>query len=102
MGTYIYNIKEESLIIKEEGDTKADDSGYQSYLWDKWVMDVYPLVLPHKVKRPIEGLHVLCRRLWKIKVIHGMFKCLGDKYGVFDRTLEGSTLGRGWITRRRR
>ena len=49
-------------------------------------MEVYPLVLPHKVKISIEGLCMLCLRWWKRKVIHGMFKCLLDKYGGFDRT----------------
>ena len=48
-------------------------------------MDVYPLVLPHKVKISLEGFSVLCLRLWKRKVIHGMFNWLGDKYGGFNR-----------------
>ena len=61
-GTYIETIKGESLVIKEEGVTNADNAGIQSYLWDIWVMDVYPLVLPQKVKIYIEGLRVLCIR----------------------------------------
>ena len=52
-------------------------------------MDIYPLVLLHKVKRYIEGLHVLCLRWWKRKVIRGVFKRLWDKCGGFDRTQEG-------------
>ena len=52
-------------------------------------MDVYPLVLPHKVKISLEGLRVLCLRWWKRKVIHGMFKWILCKYGSFDRTLGG-------------
>ena len=65
-------------------------------------MDVYPLALTHKVKRSIEGLRVLYLRWWKRKVIHGMFKWLGYKYGGFYRKQEGATLGGGWTTGRRR
>ena len=42
-------IKKYAPIIKEEGSTKADEAGVHSYLWDGWVMEVYPLVLPPKV-----------------------------------------------------
>ena len=45
-------------------------------------MEVYPLVLPHKVKRSIEGLHVLCIRWWNRKVIRGMLQWLGDNYDI--------------------
>ena len=86
MGTFIETLKGESLTIKEEGGAKADDAGIHSDLWYIWVMDIYPLGLPHKVKKYLEGLHVLCIRWWKRKVIHGMFDWLGDKYGGFDRT----------------
>ena len=61
-------------------------------------MDVYPLVLPHKVRIYIEGLRVLYLRWWKRKVIRGMFKWLGYKYGGFYRTWEGKTLGGVWTT----
>ena len=44
------------------------------------------MVFPHKVKRPLEGLRILCLRWRKKKVINGMFKWLGDKYGGFDST----------------
>ena len=56
-------------------------------------MDVYPLVLPHKVKISLEGLRVLCLRWWKRKVVCGVFKWIGGKYGVFFGTWKGSTLG---------
>ena len=63
LGKSIETFKGEDLIIiKEERDTKGYDAGFQSYLWDRWVMDMYPLVLPHKVKRSLERLHVLCLR----------------------------------------
>ena len=65
-------------------------------------MDMYLLVLSHKVKRYLEGLLVLCLGRWKRKVIHGMFKWLGGNYEGFDSTREGATLGGGWTTRRRR
>ena len=55
-------------------------------------MDLYPLVLPHKVRRNLEGLRVLCIRWWKRKVVRGMFKWIGGKYGNFYRTQEGETL----------
>ena len=61
-------------------------------------MDVYPLVLPHKVNIYIKGFRVLYLRWWKRKVIRGMFKWLGYKYGGFYRTREGKTLGGGWTT----
>ena len=38
-------------------------------------------MLPQKVKRYLEGLHMLCIRWWKRKVIHGMFKWLGKSMG---------------------
>ena len=102
MGTSIDNFKGEGLIIKEEGDKNSDDVGVQSYLWDRWVMDVYPLVLLQKAKRFFKGLRVLCLRWWNGKVIPGTFKRIEDKYGGFNRTHEGANLGRGWTTRRKR
>ena len=92
LGTYIEIFKGEALIIKEEGSTKANDKGTHSYLWDRWVMDGYPLVLLKKVKIYIERLRVLYLRWWKSKVICGMSKYLEDKYEVFDRKKEGETL----------
>ena len=89
------NIKGESPIIKEEGDTKADDACVHSDLWDIWVMYVYSLVLPQKVNISLEGLHVLCLRWWKRKVVYGMFRWLEGKYRGFNRTQEGATLGGG-------
>ena len=65
-------------------------------------MGVYPLVSPHKVKRYLEGLRVLCLGCWKRKGIHGFLKLLGGKYGVFDRTRYVATLGWGWTTISRR
>ena len=102
LGTYIETFKGEALIIKEVGNNKDNDAGIHSYLWDRWVMDVGPTVLPHKAKRSLEGLGMLYLRLWKRKVIHGMFKVRGEKYGVFDRTQEGLYIGGGWTTGRRR
>ena len=102
LGTYIETFKGEALIIKEEGSTKANDKGTHSYLWDRWVMDGYPLVLLKKVKRYLEGLCVICIRWWKSKVIRGMFKWIGDKYGGFFRTREGETIGGDCTTGRRR
>ena len=58
--TSLETIKGESLIIKLEGDTKADDTGVQSDLLSRWVMEVYPMLLPQKVNVSLEGLHVLC------------------------------------------
>ena len=87
--------------MKEEGETKAGDAGVQSELWDIWVMDVYPLVLPQKVNRYLEELHMLCIRWWKRKVIRGMFKWIEDKYGGFSRIHEGETPGGGWTNVRR-
>ena len=55
-------------------------------------MDVYPLVLPHKMNRSLEGLHVICIRLWRRKVIHGVFTWLVYKYEEFDRKQDGETL----------
>ena len=60
------------------------------------------MVLPHKVKISIEGLRVLYLRWWKRKGICGMFKWLEDKYGVFEGTHEGATLGGVWNTGSRR
>ena len=81
MLTSLEKFKGEAIIIKEDGDTKADDAGVQSDIWDRWVMDVYTLVLPHIVKLSLEGLHLLCIRWCKRKFIHGMFKWLWDKFG---------------------
>ena len=64
-------------------------------------MEVEPPVLPQKIKRSLEGLHVICLRWWKMKFIHGMFKGLEDKYGVLEMTQEGTTLGGSWTTGRR-
>ena len=83
LGTYLETFKGEAFTTKEDGAANDDDAGVHSGLWDRWVMDVYPLALTHKMKRSIEGLRVLCLRWWKRKVIHGMFKWLGDKYGGF-------------------
>ena len=102
MGTFIETINGYPLIIKEEGDTKVDDSSVQSDLWDRWVMDVYHLVLPHKVKRSHEGLCVLCIMWSKRKVVHGIFNWLEENYGGFDSTHEGETLRGEWATGRRR
>ena len=102
LGTFLETFKGEALIIKEEVDAKSDVTGVQSDLWYIWVMDVYPLVLSHKVKRLLEGLRMLCLRWCKRKVIHGMFKCIGDNYVGFYRTQEGETLGEGWPTGSRR
>ena len=55
----------------------ANDAGVQSGLWDRWVMEMYPLVLPQKVNRYLEGLRVLYLRWWKSKVIRVMFKWIG-------------------------
>ena len=44
------------------------------------------MVLLHKVKIFLEGLRVLCLKWCRRKVICGVFKWLGDKYGVFYRT----------------
>ena len=55
LGTSLETFKGESLTIKEDGGVKSDDAGVQSYLWDIWVMEVYPLMLPHKVKGSFEG-----------------------------------------------
>ena len=62
LGTSIETFKGEALIIKEEGATKADGAFVQSDVRDRWVMYVYPLVLPHNVKRYMKGLRVLCLR----------------------------------------
>ena len=59
-------------------------------------MGMYPLVLPQKVKRSLGGLYVLCIRWWKRKVIRGMFQLIEYKYGNFNKTQEGSTLGGGF------
>ena len=61
-------------------------------------MEVYPLVLPQKLKIFLEGLRVLCIRWWERKAIHGMFKWIWDKYGGFDGTREVANLGGGWTT----
>ena len=86
--TSIETFKGEFLNIKEEGAAKAYYEGVQSYLCNRWVMDMYPLVLPHKVKRSLEGFLVLCLRWWKRNVIHDVFKWLRDKYGGYNRTRE--------------
>ena len=36
-GKYLKSFKGNDLIIKEEVDTKADDTGVQSDLWGRWV-----------------------------------------------------------------
>ena len=61
-------------------------------------MEVYPLVLPHKVKIFIEGLRKLCLRWWKSKVIHGIFEWIGGRCGVFYSTRRGETLVGCWTT----
>ena len=81
VGTSLETVKGESLIVKEEGDNKSDDSGVQSDLWYISLMNMYSQVLPYKLKRSIEGLRVLCLRWWNRKVIRGMFKWVEDKYG---------------------
>ena len=65
-------------------------------------MEVYPLVLPKKVKISIEGLRVLCIMWWKRKFICGMFRLIKDQYGGFDITQEVSTLGGEWTNGRKR
>ena len=49
--------KGESPIIKEEGATNYDDAGVQIYIWDLFVFEVYPLVLPQKVKIALRGIY---------------------------------------------
>ena len=61
-------------------------------------MDVYPLVLPHKVNKFIEGLRMLCLRWLKRKVISGMFRWIGGKNGTYYRTREGAKIVGGWTT----
>ena len=70
--TSLKNFNGEALTIKEEGDSKPDGAGVQSSLWNRLLIYVYPLVLPHKVKISLEGLRMLCLRWWKSKVIYGM------------------------------
>ena len=57
--TSLDTFKGEVLPIKEEGYAKADCEGIHSYLWDRWVMDMYPLVFPHKLQISLEGLRVI-------------------------------------------
>ena len=59
LGTSLEKFKGEDPTTKEEGAYKAYDAGFHSYLRDRWVTDVYPMVLPHKVKRYLEELYVL-------------------------------------------
>ena len=68
--------KGEPPAVTEEGDTKSDNEGAQKYLWDRWVIEIYPLVSLQKVKIYLDGIRVLCLRWWKKKVIHGMFRWL--------------------------
>ena len=44
LGTSLETFKVESLNIKEEGDSRYNNSGIQSDLWGRWGMYVYPLV----------------------------------------------------------
>ena len=62
------------------------------------MMGLYPLVLPHKVKRYLEGLRLIYLSWWKRKVILGIFKWLDKKYGGIYRTQNGATLGGGCTT----
>ena len=62
------------------------------------MINVYPLVLPHKVKISLEGLHVLCLKWGNRNFICGTFKFLEDKYGGFNRKQERETIGGGWTT----
>ena len=62
LGTSMETFKGEALTTKEEGFAEANDAGVQSYFWDRWVMVLYPLLLPHKAKIYLEGLRVICFR----------------------------------------
>ena len=53
LGTYLDTFKLEAITIKKYRSVKFDDVGVHSDLFDVWVMGVYPLVLPHNVKRSI-------------------------------------------------
>ena len=55
-------------------------------------MEVYPLVLPPKVKISLEGLQMLCLRWWNRKGICRFFKWIEEKYGGFKRTQTGANL----------
>ena len=60
MGTSQEINKVEAFIVNEEGDTKVDDEVVQIDIWYQWVIKLYPLVSPQKLKRYLDGIRVIC------------------------------------------